>query len=269
MLDLAIVGATVVTPSGVSPTDLGVRAGKIVELSAPGALTAQASRTIDAAGMLLLPGAIDPHTHLDAEMFASRTADDFESGTIAASAGGVTSIIDYAFQPENGSLADAALKWDAKAQGRAVIDYGFHVAILDPTPEAIAEIPRIVDRGISSFKIFMMNRFEARVRDFMRAFRAAAEAGALLTIHAEDEHLIGYCTERLLAEGHRGVEYSRPAVRRSWKKRRSSGHLRWRLWRVRPPISFTCRVRERSMRFAVPTARAAMCWPRRAPSTCI
>lgn len=215
MLDLAIVGATVVTPSGVSPTDLGVRAEKIVELSAPGALTAQASQTIDATGMLLLPGAIDPHTHLDAEMFASRTADDFESGTIAAGAGGVTSIIDYAFQPENGSLADAARKWHAKAQGRAVIDYGFHVAILDPTPDAIAEIPQIVDQGISSFKIFMMNRFEARVRDFMRAFRAAADAGALLNVHAEDEHLIGYCTERLLAAGHRGVEYfaaSRPPI---------------------------------------------------------
>ena len=215
MLDLSIVGATAVTPSGVSPTDLGIRAGKIVELGAPGTLSAQAARTIGAAGMLLLPGAIDPHTHLDAEMFASRTADDFESGTIAACAGGVTSIIDYAFQPENGSLADAARKWHAKAQGRAVIDYGFHVAILDPTPDAIAEIPQIVDQGISSFKIFMMNRFEARVRDFMRAFRAAAEAGALLTIHAEDEHIIGYCTERLLAEGHRGVEYfaaSRPPL---------------------------------------------------------
>src|SRR5262249_20665084 len=129
--------------------------------------------------------------------------------------GGVTSIIDYAFQPENGSLADAAAKWQAKAEGRAVIDYGFHIAILDPTPDAIAEIPRMVDRGISSFKIFMMNRFEARVRDFMRAFRAAADADALLTIHAEDEHLIGYCTERLLAQGHRGVEYfpaSRPQI---------------------------------------------------------
>ncbi|MBV8137717.1 MAG: dihydropyrimidinase, partial [Deltaproteobacteria bacterium] len=121
MLDLAIVGATAVTPSGISPTDLGVRAGKIVELSAPGALSEQAARTIGAAGMLVLPGAIDPHTHLDAEMFSSRTADDFESGTIAGAAGGVTSIIDYAFQPENGSLADAAAKWHAKAQSRAVI----------------------------------------------------------------------------------------------------------------------------------------------------
>src|SRR5581483_862665 len=129
--------------------------------------------------------------------------------------GGGTWIIDYAFQPERGSLADAAARWSDKAEGRATIDYGFHVAIFDPAPETIAEIPRMVERGITSFKIFMMRGFEARVRDFMRAFRAAGEAGALLAIHAEDEHLIGYCTERLLSAGNRGVEYfaaSRPPV---------------------------------------------------------
>src|SRR5262249_48786166 len=119
MLDLAITGASVVSPSGVSAADVGIRGGRISAIAQPGGLEA-ASKTIDATGMLLLPGAVDPHTHLDAEMFSLRTADDFESGTIAAAAGGVTSIIDYAFQPENGSLADAADKWDAKAQGRAV-----------------------------------------------------------------------------------------------------------------------------------------------------
>src|SRR5215471_8816931 len=139
MLDLAIVGATAVTPSQVGPADVGIRAGKIVEVSPPGGLRDQSSKTLDATGMLLLPGAIDPHTHLDAEMFASRTADDFESGTIAAAAGGVTSIIDYAFQPTNGTLADAVAKWHEKADHRAVIDYSFHVAIFDPSPETIAE----------------------------------------------------------------------------------------------------------------------------------
>jgi dihydropyrimidinase len=214
MLDLAIAGATAVTPSGVRAADVGVRAGKIETVAAPGALGA-ATRTIDARGMLLMPGAVDPHTHLDAEMYGSRTADDFESGTVAAAAGGVTSIIDYAFQDQGGTLADAVARWRGKAEGRAVIDYGFHVAIHDPSPETIAEIPRIVERGVSSFKIFMMSGFEERARDFMRAFRAAAQCGALLTIHAEDEHLIGYCTERLFAAGKRGVEHfgaSRPPL---------------------------------------------------------
>ncbi|HYR79034.1 MAG TPA: dihydropyrimidinase, partial [Candidatus Dormibacteraeota bacterium] len=151
MLDLAIVGATTVTPAGVGLSDVGISGEKIVRVAPPGTLESARS-SIDAHGMLLIPGAVDPHTHLDAEMFSSQTIDDFESGTVAAAAGGVTTIVDYAFQAQGGSLADAIEKWTAKAQHRAIIDYGFHVALLDPSPEAIAEIPRAVDRGITSIK---------------------------------------------------------------------------------------------------------------------
>ena len=223
MLDLAIVGATAITPSGVRPADVGVADGKIANVAPPGALQA-ARRTIEARAMLLIPGAVDPHTHLDAEMFSMRTADDFESGTVAAAAGGVTTIVDYAFQRNGGSLAEAIENWHAKASGRAIIDYGFHVALLDPTPEAIAEIPRIADRGVTSIKIFMMQGFEARARDYLRAFNVAGESGALLTIHAEDEHLIGFCTERLLAAGKRDVTHfaaSRPPLSEAAAVRRA------------------------------------------------
>jgi dihydropyrimidinase len=157
-------------------------------------------------------------------MFRMHTIDDFESGTAAAAAGGVTTIVDYAFQPQGGSLADAIEKWNAKARGSAIIDYSFHVAILDPSPESIAEIPRIVEGGVTSFKIFMMQGFEARARDFLRAFKAAGESGALLAIHAEDEHLIGFCTERLLAAGHDGVKHfaaSRPPLSEAAAVRRA------------------------------------------------
>ncbi len=223
MLDLAIVGATVVTPSSVAPADVGVAGGKVANIAPPGALES-ARRTIDARGMLLIPGAVDPHTHLDAEMFSMHTIDDFESGTAAAAAGGVTSIVDYAFQAQGDSLADAIEKWSAKARGRAIIDYGFHVALLDPTPEAIAEIPRIVERGVTSFKIFMMMGFEARARDYLRAFKMAGDSGALLAIHAEDEHLIGYCTERLLAASKNDVTHfaaSRPPLSEAAAVRRA------------------------------------------------
>jgi dihydropyrimidinase len=217
VLDLAITGATAVTRAGVASADVGIRDGRIAQIAQPGALDA-ASKTIDARGKLLLPGAVDPHTHLDAEMFNLRTIDDFESGTVAAAAGGVTTIIDYAFQERGGTLAAAVEKWRAKAEGRAIIDYSFHIALLDPTPEAIAEIPRMVEQGFTSFKIFMMMNFEARARDFLRAFRIAGESGALLTIHAEDENLIGYCTEMLLRAGKESVEHfaaSRPPLSES------------------------------------------------------
>jgi dihydropyrimidinase len=223
MLDLAIVGATTVAPSGVGLSDVGITGEKIVQVAPPGALEA-ARRTIDAHGMILIPGAVDPHTHLDAEMFSLHTIDDFESGTIAAAAGGVTTIVDYAFQSQGGSLAGAIDKWTAKAEHRAIIDYAFHVALLDPSPEAIAEIPRAVERGITSFKIFMMMGFENRARDYLRAFKVAGESGALLAIHAEDEHLIGFCTERLLAAGKSDVTHfaaSRPPLSEAAAVRRA------------------------------------------------
>ena len=223
MLDLAIVGATTVTPSGVGPADVGVNGEKIFRIAQPGTLES-ARRTIDAHGMLLIPGAVDPHTHLDAEMFSSQTIDDFESGTVAAAAGGVTTIVDYAFQAQGGTLAAAIEKWTAKAEQRAIIDYGFHVALLDPSPEAIAEIPRAVDRGVTSIKIFMMMGFENRARDYLRAFKVAGETAALLAIHAEDEHLIGFCTERLLAAGKADVTHfaaSRPPLSEAAAVRRA------------------------------------------------
>ena len=226
MLDLAIVGATVVTPARVAPADVGVVAGKIANIAPPGALES-AHRTIDARGMLLIPGAVDPHTHLDAEMFSTHTTDDFESGTAAAAAGGVTTIVDYAFQATGGSLADAIEKWHGKARGRAIIDYGFHVAMLDPTPEAIAEIPRVVDRGVTSFKIFMMQGFEARARDYLRAFKVAADSGAIARDscrgRAPDRILHRASARRRQARRRR---ISPPAVRRCPRPPRSAARSR-------------------------------------------
>ncbi|MGH7865729.1 MAG: dihydropyrimidinase, partial [Candidatus Binataceae bacterium] len=183
-------------------------------IAPPGSL-GPARKTIDARGMLLLPGAVDAHTHLDGEMFDSRTADDFESGTAAAAAGGVTCVIDYAFQTPGQSLSHGIERWQEKARGRAIIDYGFHVAVWDPSNAVCEEAARVVQGGVASFKIFMMQGFEERARDYLRFFGAAAKARGLLTIHAEDQHLIGYCTERLLAAGNRSVAHfaaSRPAL---------------------------------------------------------
>ena len=145
----------------------------------------------------------------------------------------------------------------------------FHVAILDPSPETIAEIPRIVERGVTSFKIFMMQGFEARARDFLRAFKAAGDSGALLAIHAEDEHLIGFCTERLLAAGNEGVKHfaaSRPPLSEAAAVRRA---LAMTELSARPPTSCTCRVAKLSMKSVARAPAAASCSPRRAPSICI
>jgi dihydropyrimidinase len=214
MLELAIVGGNAVTPGKLAPADIGISDGTIVTLAAPGALE-PARRTIDARGMLVIPGAVDPHTHLDARMHGARSADDFHSGTVAAAAGGVTTIVDYAFQRRGGTLTEAIRSWQEKAHERAIIDYGFHVAVLDPSPAAIADVARAVDHGCPSFKVFMMRHFEERAGDFLKVFAAAAESGGLMTIHAEDENIINFCTQRLIDAGKTATQYfpdSRPAL---------------------------------------------------------
>lgn len=214
MLDLAIVGGSAVTPGKLAPADIGISGGRIITIAAPGRLE-PASRTIDASGMLVLPGAVDPHTHLDARMHGAHSADDFHSGTVAAAAGGVTTIVDYAFQRHGGPLTEAIRNWKEKAHDRAIIDYAFHVAVLDPSEAAVEDLPRAVDRGCPSFKVFMMRRFEERARDFLKVFAAAAQNGGLMTIHAEDENIINFCTQRLIDEGKTATRYfpdSRPAI---------------------------------------------------------
>jgi dihydropyrimidinase len=213
-LDLAVVGGLVAgtLAGGIRKIDIGVADGKIAGVAERGRL-GKAARTIEADGLYVLPGVLDVHTHFDAEMFGERTADDFESGSDAAAAGGVTTIVDYAFQAPGKSLREGVSRWHRKAAGRSKIDYGFHIAVLDPTADAIAEVPSLVRDGYASFKVFMMRDFEARALDFLRFFRVAGQSEALLAIHAEDQNIIDYCTERLYADGNRGVDHfaaSRP-----------------------------------------------------------
>ncbi len=121
-LDLAVRGGTVVTASETRLADVGIAGGRISALGEVG----EARAELDASGLFVLPGVVDAHTHLDAQALpgAPRTADDFESGTIAAACGGVTTVVDYARQHPGRSLAEAAQDWCARAEGKAVIDYG-------------------------------------------------------------------------------------------------------------------------------------------------
>src|ERR671922_1882062 len=142
--DLVIRGGLIATASDTFTADLGIRNGRIAAIAdglEPGV------GEIDARGLHVLPGGVDVHTHLDLELGGTRTADDFESGTAAAACGGVTTICDYAWQTKGQSLADTIATWLAKAQGRAHVDYGFHIILSDVTEARIAELPGIVGAG--------------------------------------------------------------------------------------------------------------------------
>ena len=158
-----------------------------------------------------MPGCVDLHTHL-ASTPTWQPLDDFEHGTRAAVAGGVTTVVSMVYQ-ENGSLR-AGIERGLRDATRAVADFAFHVVVTDPTPAARAEIPGLVREGHAGLKVFMVSPgFAARTAEYLTVYRAAAEAGALVAVHAEDHALIAKRTAELHAAGRVGVEWfpqSRP-----------------------------------------------------------
>src|SRR5437879_8348373 len=112
-------------------------------------------KTVDATGKLVIPGGIDPHTHMDLPFGGTSSSDDFETGTRAAAFGGTTTIIDFAVQYRGQSLNQALDVWFSKAQGKAAIDYGFHMILTDLPNHRLPEIKNLVQQGVSSFNLFM------------------------------------------------------------------------------------------------------------------
>ena len=118
-------------------------------------IDAEADRVIDAKGRLVIPGGIDPHTHMELPFGGTSASDTFETGTRAAAFGGTTTIIDFAVQYKGQSLQEAIDAWHAKADGKTSIDYGFHLICTDLPDQRLGEMKRMIDQGVSSFKLFM------------------------------------------------------------------------------------------------------------------
>lgn len=207
---------TVVTASSRMRADLLLDGERIARV-AP-SLAVPADRTLDAAGRLVLPGAVDAHTHLDMPLNERvRTADDFESGTLAAACGGTTTIVDYATQARGRSLGEALDEWMGRAEGRAVIDFGFHMAISDLRPEVEAEMDGMVRAGVPSFKLFMAYAGRLMLDDgaVFRALRRTAANGGTVCLHAENGLVIDVLVADALRAGHTEPLYhalTRPAA---------------------------------------------------------
>src|ERR1700704_5270359 len=152
-MSLLIKNGTVVTATDQYKGDVLVEGEKITVIGS--ALTMQADRVIDATGKYLFPGGIDVHTHLDMPFGGSKSADDFESGTIAAAHGGTTTVVDFAIQYRGQTLHHAWETWAKKAEGKAAIDYGFHMIITELTDQVEQEMDALVRQGVTSFKLFM------------------------------------------------------------------------------------------------------------------
>src|SRR3989449_5509322 len=198
----------IVTATDTYTADVGISAEKIAAIAA-GLSAENAARVIDASGCYIMPGGIDVHTHLDMPFGGTTSADDFESGTIAAAFGGTTTLIDFAIQYKGQSLRQAFETWMKKAEGKAVADYAFHCIITDLGAAQLEEMGQLVREGVSSFKLFMAYPGVFMLDDatIFRAMSQAAKHGGLICMHAENGGAIDVIVQRALAEGKRAPKY--------------------------------------------------------------
>jgi len=199
---LLFTGGTVVTAEGSYRADVLVEDERIVAVGTD--LSGDGAETVDASEKLVMPGFIDAHTHMGMPFGGTVTADDWATGTAAAAAGGTTTIIDFALQEEGGTLAGAVEAWTEKARGKALIDYGFHVAITDLRDEVKTELPSLAARGVASVKIFMAYKgtpLYSEDEDLFEVLQLSKEAGVLVLVHAENGDVIAKLQEQALARG--------------------------------------------------------------------
>ncbi|RZL86208.1 MAG: dihydropyrimidinase [Variovorax sp.] len=213
--DLVLRNAHVATASDTFDADIAIAGGRIVQL---GTGLAAGVREIDAAGRVVTPGGVDAHCHLDQPMTPPlRMADDFDSGTRSAACGGTTTVIPFAAQEKGQSLRAAVADYHQRAEGRAHVDYAFHLIVSDPTPKVLnEELPALIREGYTSFKIYMtyddLKLDDGQILDVLSVAR---EHGAMAMVHAENADCIEWLTKRLEAAGRTAPRFhahSRPML---------------------------------------------------------
>ncbi len=198
-MSILIKHGTIVTAAEKYTGDVFVEGERIAKIGVD--LADRADETIDARGLCVIPGGIDVHTHLDMPFGGTKSSDDFETGHVAALHGGTTTHIDFCLQGKGQSLRQSLDGWHAKAEGKATMDYGFHLAITDLTDAVRKEIPSVVERGVTSLKLFMAYKGVLQVDDLtmFRVLCATAETGQLVMVHAENGDAIWELQQRALA----------------------------------------------------------------------
>jgi len=215
MFDLLIQGGRAVLPDGVRQADIGVRNGRIAAI---GNGLGPARNLLDATARLLLPGGVDSHCHMDQPPWEGMTtADDFRTATLSAMCGGTTTVIPFAMQLRGQSLRDCVADYHRRAEGKAHVDYAFHLIIGDPTPEVLErELPELMAGGCTSLKLYMTYEgLRLDDHEVLRTLDAARRLGALAMVHAENDAAVRFLTERLVANGRTAMRYharARPAL---------------------------------------------------------
>jgi dihydropyrimidinase len=202
-MSVLIKGGRVVTASDDYVADVFVDGERVTLIGE--SLDLEADKVIDATGKLVLPGMVDPHTHLDMPFGGTVTIDDVQSGQTAAAFGGTTCHVDFCIQGQGQSFADALADWRSKAADRQLIDMGYHIAVTDLSFDgALEELATLPDQGVTSYKLFMAYKGALMVDDetLFRTMEVAAKTGALVMVHAENGDAIDVLVKEALAAGH-------------------------------------------------------------------
>ncbi|MCB2053089.1 MAG: dihydropyrimidinase [Geminicoccaceae bacterium] len=210
-MSTVIKGGTVVTADRSYEADVLVEGEKIAEIGAG----LKGDRVVDAEGAFVIPGGIDPHTHLEMPFMGTTAAETFESGTFAAASGGTTMLVDFVLPGADGSLLSAFDDWDRKSAPQICTDISYHVAITDWNERIFDEMAEVVKRGVNTFKHFMAYKGALMVQDdeMFASFRRCAELGALPLVHAENGDIVAELQKKYMEAGITGPEghaYSRP-----------------------------------------------------------
>src|SRR5205809_1159342 len=207
-MSMLIKGGRIITAADDYTGDIYVEGERISLIGE--SLDVPADKVIDAAGRYELPGCVDPHTHLDMPFGGTVTIDDVESGQTSAAFGGTTCHVDFIIQPHGASFAEAFEEWRGKANGKQVIDMGYHMAVTDlKEGGSLEELATLPDQGITSYKLFMAYKGALMVDDetLFRTMGVAAETNALVMVHAENGDAIDVLVKQALAAGHTEPKY--------------------------------------------------------------
>ena len=197
---MLIRGGRLVTASAEYRADVLVRNGKIAAIGEN--LSAEGEELVDASGLLVLPGAIDGHTHLATQSGAAMSSDDYFTGTRAAACGGTTTVFDFLLQERGEAMTDTVKRRDALAAPDAAVDYAFHIGVSDVSTDALLDsMNDATEQGFTSYKVYMVYDFGVDDAAFYRVLERAGRIGALIGVHAENRAALDANVRRLLAEG--------------------------------------------------------------------
>jgi dihydropyrimidinase len=230
MATTLIKGGTVVSATGQAYADVLIDGESIVAVLQPGSellgtdLAAGVDTVIDATGKLVIPGGIDAHTHFELPFGGTAASDTFETGTRAAAWGGTTTVIDFAVQTTGSRIEDGLAEWHRKAAGNCAIDYGFHQIVGGVDDAALTMLPKLIDEGITSYKMFMAypGVFYADDAQILKAMQVAADTGLLTMMHAENGPVIDVLAEQLVAAGKTDPYYH--GIARAWQMEEEATH---------------------------------------------